>query len=293
MIEGRPADVFALQPNVAVRVATPGYIQTMGIKLITGREFVDADTVGEKAVVLISQSMARQFWAGENPIGKRLRISFSPKVIREVVGVVGDVKERGLDVLEPVAMLYEPLEQKGKGNVSLVVRSNRDGSHVVPAIARVLQQINPELTTRDIATMDELVATSLSQHRFSMFLFVALAGLAFLLAAFGIYSVLAYSVRRRVQEISIRMALGAQIRDVLRLIVIEGMKPALAGIVLGILGAWMLSGILSGLIYGVSVTDPYTFAAVALLLAAIAFMACLVPAYRATRMGSVNALRNE
>ena len=293
VIEGRPAEVFALQPNVAVRVATPGYIQTMRIPLIAGRDFAEADTVGQKAVVLISQSMARQFFAGENPLGKRLRISFTPEISREVVGIVGDVKNRGLDVLERVSMLYEPMQQTETGNISLAVRSDRDAAAVVRAVTRVLQQINPELPVRDVVSMDELVATSLSQHRFSMFLFVALAGLAFLLAAVGIYSVLAYSVRRRVQEIGIRIALGAQVQDVLRLIVMEGMKPALIGIAIGAFGAWTLSSILSRLIYGVSATDPYTFAAVAVLLAAVAFMACLIPAYRATRVEPLNALRNE
>jgi predicted permease len=293
VIEGRPAEVFALQPNVAVRRATPEYLQTMKIPLISGRDFVEADTNGQKAVVLISQSMARQFWQAENPIGKHLRISFSPEIVREVVGVVGDVKERGLDVLEPVSMLYEPVQQNQKGNVSLAVRTNRDSPAVVPAVTRVLQQINPELAIRDVQSMDELVAISLSQHRFSMFLFAALAGLAFSLSAVGIYSVLAYSVRRRVQEIGIRLALGAQVRDVVRLIVVEGMKPALIGIVLGAFGAWMLSSILSRLIYGVSATDPYTFAAVALLLATVALMSCMIPAYRATRVEPLNALRNE
>jgi predicted permease len=293
VIEGRPAELFALQPNVAVRRATPGYIQTLKIPLISGRDFIEADTSGQKAVVLISESMARQFWQAENPIGKRLRISFSPEIVREVVGVVGDVKERGLDVLEPVSMLYEPLQQNLAGNVSLAVRSNRDGSAVVPAVTRVLQQINPELAVRDVLSMDELVETSLSQHRFSMFLFAALAGLAFALSAVGIYSVLAYSVRRRVQEIGIRLALGAQVRDVVRLIVVEGMQPTLMGIALGAFGAWMLSSILSRLIYGVSATDPYTFAAVAILLATVALISCLIPAYRATRLDLMNTLRNE
>jgi predicted permease len=292
VVEGKPAEVFALQPNVAVRRATPGYLQTMRIPLLAGRDFVEADTVGSKAVVLISQSMAKQFWPGENPIGKRLRISFTPEILREVVGLVGDVKERGLDVLDPVSMLYEPLQQKEKGSISLVVHSG-DGLSVVPAVTRILQQINPELPVRDVMSMDEMVATSLSQHRFSMLLFVALASLAFVLAAVGIYSVLAYSVRSRVQEISIRMALGAQIRDVLRLIVMEGMKPTLVGIALGAFGAWTLSGILARLIYGVSATDPYTFATVALLLAGVAFLACLIPAYRATRVEPISALRNE
>ncbi len=293
VIEGRPAEVFALQPNVAVRVATPGYIRTMRIPLLAGRDFSEADASGQRAVILISQSMARQFWPGENPLGKRLRISFTPEVVREVVGIVGDVKERGLDVLEPVAMLYQPLAQTERGTMSLVVRTTGEPAAITPAVTGVLRQIDPEFPIRDTRTMDELVASSLSQHRFSMLLFVALAGLAFVLAAVGIYSVLAYSVRTRVQEISIRMALGAQMRDVLRLVVVEGMKPTLIGIAFGAFGAWTVSGILSKLVYGVSATDPYTFSAVALLLAVVALMACLIPAYRATRVEPVNALRNE
>ena len=293
VIEGRPAEVFALQRNVSVRVATPGYLQTMRIPLISGRDFVDADTSGQKAVVLISQAMAALFWPDENPIGKRLRISFSPEIVREVVGVVGDVRERGLDVLEPIAMLYEPLRQDQRGTYALAVRTDSGSSTIVPAVTRVLQQINPELPVRDVKSMDELVATSLSQHRFSLFLFAALAGLALVLAAVGIYSVLAYSVRSRVQEIGIRLALGARVGDVLRLVVTEGMKPALLGIAIGVFGAWLLSGILARLVYGVQATDPYTFAAVAVLLLAFAVLACLIPAYRATRVEPVTALRNE
>ncbi|MPY89098.1 MAG: FtsX-like permease family protein [Luteitalea sp.] len=293
VVEGRPAEVFALQPTVAARSVTPGYFHTMGIPLRAGRDFEDVDTeLDGKAVVVISQSLARQFWPGQSPIGKRLMLSFSPDIVREVVGVVDDVKERGIDVLEPVAMLYAPLKQDEDGSVSLVVRSG-DGPALVPAITRVLQEINPELTVRDARSMDERVAESLSQHRFSMYLFVALGALGCVLAAVGIYSVLAYSIRSRVQEIGIRMALGAQVLDVLRLVVIEGMKPTLLGIVVGAFGAWALSGILSRLIFGVSAADPYTFAAVALLLAIVALMASLIPAYRATRVEPVTALRNE
>lgn len=294
VVEGQPAEVFALQPNVAVRRATPNYIPAMRIPLLAGRDFVEEDTVeGKRAVVIISQAMAKQFWPGENPIGKRLRISFTPEVVREVVGLVADVRDRGLNVLEPLAMLYEPMPQNETGGVSLVVRSDGDPKLLVPSVTRVLQQINPELPVREVATMDELVATSLSQQRFSMFLFAALAGLAFLLAAVGIYSVLAYSVRRRTQEISIRMALGAQMSDVLKLVVAEGMKPTLVGVAIGAFGAYTLSGALSQLIYGVSATDPYTFAAVASMLAIVALVACLIPAYRATKVEPVNALRND
>lgn len=293
VIEGRPAEVFALQPNVAVRRATPDYHRTMSIPLVAGRTFEEADTTGMKAVVLISQAMARQFFPRENPIGKRLRISFTPEISREVVGVVGDVKERGVDVLEPVAMLYQPLLQTETGGVSLVVRTDRKPTTLLPEIAGVLHGINPELPVRNPRTVVDMLAESLAQHRFSMQLFVALAGLAFALASVGIYSVLAYSVRTRIQEISIRMALGAQIRDVLGLVIIEGMKPALIGIVAGAFGSWMLSGILTRLIFGVSPTDPLTFGGVAIVLLIVALVACVIPAYRATRVEPVRALRGD
>jgi predicted permease len=309
VVEGRPAEVFALQPTVAVRVATPGYFGTMRIPLVNGREFNEDDTVSQKdrGPVVISESMARQFWPGENPIGRRLRLSFSPEIQREVIGVAGDVKERGLDVLDPVAMLYMPLLQNDSGNVALVVRGSGDAvrgsgdavrgsgdaAALVPAITRVLQGIDPQLTIRRPTTLDEMVATALSQHRFNMLLFVALAALAFLLAAVGIYSVLTYNVRSRIPEISIRMALGAQISDVLRLVLADGMRPALAGIVLGGFAALLLTGLLSKMIYGITATDPATFVAVGMLLTTVAAAACLLPAWRATRVDPIQSLRNE
>jgi putative ABC transport system permease protein len=204
---------------------------------------------------------------------------------------VAEIKKHRL--LTPVALLYRPIMQNRMGGVSLVVRSDQSTSSLVPAITRVLQQINPELPVRNVRSMDQLVMGSLSQYRFSMYLFAALASLAFALAAVGIYSVLAYSVRSRAQEISVQIALGAQVHDVLALIAAEGMKPALLGIAVGAFGAWMVSGVLSRLIFGISAVDPYTFAAAALLLATVALMACLIPAYRATRVEPLTALRGE
>jgi predicted permease len=292
-VEGRPVEVFALQRNVSVRRATPGYFQTMRIPILSGRDFNLADTAGEKSVAVISRSMANLFWPGENALGKRFRISFTPKIVREVVGVVDDIRNRGLQILEPVTMLYIPILQSDTNGVSLVVRGDSNPTRLTPGITKVFGEIAPEFPIRNILTMNEIVATTISQQRYSMWLFAALAGLAFLLASVGIYSVLAYSIRNRVAEISIRMALGARPAGILRLVIIEGMKPTLIGMLLGAMGAYALGGLLSKLIYGVRPTDPLTFLAVVLLLMGVALVACVIPAYRATRIEPVQALRGE
>lgn len=291
-VEGRPVEVFALQRNVSVRRATPEYFRTMHIPIRSGRDFRLADTSNNETPAVISQSMADLFWPGENAVGKRFRISFTPETVRTVIGVVGDIKERGLDQLEPVTMLYLPLRQDDTGAFSLVVRGS-NVTHLAPAIEHCLASIDPTLPIRDVMTLQDVVATTLAQHRFSMWLFTALAGLAFLLATVGIYSVLAYNVRSRVHEIGVRIALGAGSGDVLRLIIAEGMKPALAGVAVGACGAFALNGVLSKLIYGVSAADPVTFLVVAGLLSLVALTACTIPGYRATRVQPVTALRNE
>lgn len=292
VVEGRPAEVFALQRNVSVREVTPNYFRTMGIPIRAGRDLRQSDYHNQISFAVISQSMANLFWPGENPIGKRFRISFTPETVREVVGVAGDIKERGLDVLEPVTMLYL-LVRPEQDRLSLVVRGSGDLNRLTPAVTRMLTQIDPELSVRKVRSLEEVVATTLSQYRFSMWLFTALAALAFLLASVGIYSVLAYSVRNRVREIGVRMALGAGPKDVLRLVISEGMKPTLLGVALGACGAWALSGILSKLIYGVKATDPGTFLLVGALLVTVALVACMVPGYRATRIQPQDALHHD
>src|ERR1039457_1361946 len=292
-IEGRTAEVFAVQPEVDVRLISTGYLRTMRIPLGSGRDFTDADTAGRPAVVLVSESMAKRFWPNQNPIGKHLTISFSPKISREVVGVVGDVKYRGVDILDPVATLYEPLFQEPQPGMSLAVRSSVPPNTLVSAITDAIHQVDRELPVRDVIGMEEILAESLFQRRFSMLLLAAFAGLALLLAALGIYSVLSYTVRRRMREISVRMALGAQANDVLRMVVIEGMRPTFIGLAIGVFGALSLGEVLSKLIYGVKATDPLTFAAVSLLLAAVALSASVVPAWRATKVDPIQALREE
>jgi putative ABC transport system permease protein len=300
-IEGRPVVAMSEQPEVDVRLISPGYMGAMRIPIMRGRDFGDTDVAGRPGAILISASMAQHFWPGEEPIGKRLALTFFPDVVREVVGVVGDVKLDGLDQARPSTILYMPLGQvsapaTGGWNsfpMTLVVRSATNPAGIVSAVTNALHQVDREIPVRDILTLDDLVTNSISQQRFNMLLLGAFAGLALLLAAIGIYSVLSYSVKRRVQEIGIRLALGARIGDVLRMVIVEGMKPTLLGVVLGTVGALAMGHVLASLIYGVKPTDPLTFLVVAVLLAAIALFATIIPAYRAAKVDPMVALRYE
>jgi putative ABC transport system permease protein len=298
-IEGRPPVPMSEQPEVDVRLISAGYMGAMRIPIVRGRDFNDSDVAGRPAAVLISESMARQFWPGEDPLGKRLTLTFSPDAVREVVGIVGDVKLDGLDQTRPNATLYSPLDQVssaggwGSFPMTLVVRSTSSPTGMISAVSNAVREVDREIPLRDIFAMDDLVSNSLSQQRFNMLLLGAFAGLALLLAAVGIYSVLSYSVKRSVREIGIRLALGARVGDVLRAVVLEGMKPTLIGVALGTVGALALGRVLSSMIYGVRPTDPVTFLAVALLLAAVALLASIIPAYRATKVDPLVALRYE
>ncbi len=300
-IEGRPVVPMSEQPEVDVRLASAGYMSALHIPILRGRDLSDTDIAGRPAAVLISESMARQFWPGEDPLGKRLMLTFYPGVVREVVGVVGDVKLDSLDQTRPSATLYFPLDQvsvpaNGGWNsfpMTLVVRSSGNSAGMVSAVSNAVHLVDREIPLRDILPMDDLVTNSVSQQRFNMLLLGAFAGLALLLAAVGIYSVLSYSVKRRVREIGIRLALGARLSDVMRMVVFEGMKPTLLGVAIGTAGALALGRALSSLVYGIKPTDPVTFLGVAVLLAVIALCASLIPAYRATKVDPMAALRNE
>jgi putative ABC transport system permease protein len=290
-IEGRTTGALAEQPQVAVRLISPGYLRTLRIALRRGRDFTAADALDRPAVVLISESMARRFWPGEEPLGKRLVLGIAPHVSQEVVGVVADVKVDGLRVAGPTPTVYQPLAQRPQPAMTFVVRTKTRPESLVPAVARAIHAEDKDLPLLEVASLDSAVAGMLSQERFSMLLLSAFAGLALLLAAVGIYSVLSDTVGRRRQEIGVRMALGAQIRDVLRLVVVEGMRPTLLGIVLGLGAALALGRALASLFFGVSVADPILFGAAALLLALVALLASIGPAWRAARVPPGEALQ--
>jgi predicted permease len=299
VVEGRPVVPMAEQPEVHVRLSSPGYLSAMRIPLLRGRDFNDTDVSGRPGAVLISQSMANLFWPHEDPIGKHLTLTFFPGVTREVIGIVGDVKLETLNETRQTATLYAPLDQLSVPStggwrsfgMSMAVRAN--SMSVVPDLLNAVHQVDSAVPVQQVRSMDELIADSLSPQRFTMLLLAAFAGLALLLAAVGIYSVLSYAVRRRVREIGIRMALGAQLKDVLRMVVIEGMKPTLIGVLIGLAGALALGRVLSSAIYGVSSRDLTTFATVSVLLTAVGFVASIIPAYRATRVDPMKTLREE
>jgi predicted permease len=300
-IEGQPVVPMADQPEVDIRLVSPDYLRTMRIPLIRGRDLTDADAAGRSAVVLISASLASRFWPNEDPLGKHVTLTFFPDAAREVVGIVGDVKLDSLDETRPVATVYRPLDQVSAPpsepwrsfGMSLAVRTSADPMSVVSAVTSAVHQVDAEAPVADVNSMEGLISASLSPQRFNMLLLGAFAGLALLLAAVGIYSVLSYTVRRRVREIGIRMALGATHSDVLSMVVADGMKPILVGVGIGLAAALALGRVVSSLIFGVRATDPLTFALVAALLVAVGLLATVIPAYRATRVEPVRTLREE
>ena len=300
-IEGRPVQQMSDQPEVDVRLISPGYLQAMHIPVLRGRNLTDADVTGRPGAALISDSLARRFWPEEDPLGRHITLTFFPGVVREIVGIVGDVKLDSLDETRPVATIYVPLAQLTvptqqtwhSFGMTFAVRTNSDPLNSVAAVTKAIREVGPDLPVVDVMSMNDVIAQSVSPQRFNMLLLASFAGLALILAAVGIYSVLSFTVRRRIREIGIRMALGASNHDVIRLVLADGLKPILAGVALGLAAALALGRVVSSLIFGVRATDPLTFAAVALLLLLVGILATIIPAYRATGIEPVRILREE
>jgi putative ABC transport system permease protein len=300
-IEGRPVLPMADQPEVDVRLISSGYLHTMHVPVIRGRDFEEADAAGRPGVVLISDALAHRFFPNEDPIGKHLTLTFFAGAPREIVGTVGNVKTDQLSETRPVDTIYMAANQLGPSTgqpwdsfgLSLAVRTTSDPHSAANAVTGAIHEFGPDIPVSNVLSMDDLIAQSMSPQRFSMMLLAAFAGLALLLAAVGIYGVLSYTVRRRVREIGIRMALGASQSDILRLVVADGMKPILVGVALGVIAAIALSRLVASLLFGVPPTDPLTFTAVALLLVLVGVAANTLPAYRATKVEPTQTLREE
>jgi predicted permease len=276
------------------RNASVGYFETMKIPLIRGRFFAEQDTKESAKVAIVDENMARTYWPNADPIGKRLKFggpnSKNPWVT--VVGVVGNVKHYALDTDSRVA-LYTPHLQSGAGSLAVVARTSTDPAGLAAAITREARAIDPNLPIFDVKTMEQWRSESMARRRFAMLMLGLFAMVAMLLASVGVYGVLSYTVSQRTREIGVRVALGAQTRDVLQLVVRQGMSLAGIGVGMGLLAALGATRLMAGLLFGVRATDPLTFVAIALLLVIVALLACLLPARRATKVDPLVALRSE
>jgi putative ABC transport system permease protein len=289
--EGRPATPEE-SGNAAYLAATPEYFHALQIPLVAGRPFTDQDTEQSPKVLIVNESMARQLWPGESPVGKRITVWPDETFPREIVGVVGDTKP-SLDT-PAGSQMYVPYAQDSNWTgMSLVIRTNGEPTSLTGAVRNEIRSLDKGIPVFNVKTMDDVLALSVGPRRTPMLLLSTFAGVALLLAMIGIYGVTAYRVTQRTQEIGIRMALGAQMSDVVKLILKGGMTLALIGIAVGLTGAFALTRLMSSFLFAVRPTDLVTFVIVSMCLLATALIACYLPARRATKVDPLVALRYE
>ncbi|MGH9970955.1 MAG: ABC transporter permease [Pyrinomonadaceae bacterium] len=295
-----PDGTFLINNNAArtgdadFRLASAGYFAAMGIPLLRGRTFDRSDQPNSPHSALISESMAGKYWPNEDPIGQTIQFGNMDGDLRllHVVGVVGDVHDRGVDAATSPTVYANSLQRPPSSSMSVVVRARVAPSALVPAMRQAVRSLDSELPV-NFKTLDQVFSSSLDQRRFSLVIFGVFGIVALLLAAMGIYGVTSYAVAQRTQEIGIRMALGARMSDVLKLVLRNGMSLALIGAALGLAGAFAITRVMANLLFGVAPTDLATFTAVALVLIAVALLACYIPARRATKVDPLVALRYE
>ncbi len=293
-VDGRPVDP-ANEPSAQLRVASRDYFGTVRIPLLAGRLFAASDRLGSPSAILASRRAAAKFWPAGDAIGQRLRFgarSGNARIEGEIVGIVGDIHDEGLSK-DLVPEFYASLEQAPTAIFSVVLRAADTGPALVSAVRREIRSLDPSLPVADLETMDSVVSRSIAGPRFTMLLLLVFACAAVLLSAVGVYSVIAYSVAQRTREIGIRMALGADARRVRELVLRDGFRLAIAGLAIGLPAALALTRVMRGLLFEIPPTDLATYAAVVLILMAVALLACWIPARRAARMDPLNALRGE
>jgi putative ABC transport system permease protein len=294
-IEGQPAPPPGQERIVVTRIISPGYLDTMSIPVLRGRGLTEQDTETTPNVVVVSETMARRYWPGEDAVGKRIAVGRirKPEDWVQVVGVAKDVRQFELNA-EPKPQMYLTYRQMGFfDSRDLVVKTDVDPASMAATVRKAVWEIDKDQPVSNIQTMDQILAESIARQRFSMLVLAIFAAVALVLAGVGIYGVMSYSVAQRTHEIGIRMALGAQTGAVLKLAVGYGMKLVIAGIAIGLIAAFALTRVMSTLLFGVTATDPTTFALISLLLIAVAVLASYVPARRATRVNPIIALRYE
>jgi predicted permease len=292
-IEGRTDPPPDQRPDVILRVVGPGYFSTMGIPLVRGRDFSEQDKADSARVVIVSEKTARHFWPGENPIGKRLKPGSTSRNIPwiEIIGVVKDVRQNDF-VSEPKMQMYMPYQQLNSfAPNALVVRTNVEPLSLAAAVRNAIWAVDKDQPVSNLRSMDEIVSEAVARQRFSMLLLGIFAALAMVLAAVGIYGVMSYSIAQRTREIGLRIALGAQKSDVLKMILRQGLRFVAAGLAIGLAASFVLTRVMASLLFGISATDPATFVAISLVLIAVALLASYIPAVRAMKIDPMLALR--
>ena len=295
-IDGRPV-AKKDEPSADVFVCDVGYFKTMGIPIIKGRDFDEHDQHKSTPVIIVNEAFAKQFFPGEEAIGKHIQPGLATfdnekAPMREIVGVVGDVRNRGLSV-EPKPAYYEPETQVPFNQLVGVIKTEGDPHSLITAVTREVGSIDKDLPVFDVKTMDEYIASSVAAPRFNTTLLSIFAAVALVLTIVGLYGVMSYAVAQRTNEIGIRLALGAQARDVLTLVVKQGALLIAIGLVIGLIGAFAAMRVVQSLLFGVTTKDPMTFISAAVVLAVIGLLACYLPARRATKVDPIEALRRE
>ena len=296
-VEGRPAPPPGQEPTIYWTVASNEYFTALGVRLLRGRMFNEFDKPDAPQVVLINETLQRRHFPNEDPVGRKIVVrgrqrGNAPPQPLEIVGVVSDVRHDGLDK-EVRAEHFRPFTQIPTGSLIFAVRTAADPVSLIPTLKARLWEVNPTQSIYAVETLDNLVFESLRARRFSLLLLSTFAALALALAIVGIYGVMSFATAQRTHEIGVRMALGAHRSDILRLILRQGMRLTLLGVGIGLALAFALTRLMETLLFGVSAADPPTFASVSLLLAAIALLACYIPARRATKVDPMVALRYE
>jgi predicted permease len=291
-IEARAAE-SERSPIADIAVVDTEYFHTMEVPLITGRNFTDSDTSKTQQVAVIDQTLARRYWPGENPVGQQVKFGFGAGLQGiTIVGVVGDIKSDGFDA-PSVPHIYVPLRQFAPVNAVVFLRSRGDVEHLGEAVRHEVEKVDPNVPVHSISSMDQIIARSVGNRRFALELLGVFAGVALLLAAIGIYGVMSYAFSQRTHELGIRIALGAQRLDILRMALGEGVRIVLIGLASGLIGAAIVMRIFRSMLFDVGPADPITFLSVSAILVGVALFACYLPAQRATRVDPLVALREE
>jgi predicted permease len=276
-------------PSAQYHFATPDYFRTLGIPLVAGRFFSEADNADAPPVIVINKSMADRYWPEDDAVGKRVRMWGKT---RSIAGIVGDLKDSPGELRAKPGFFF-PVSQQPQGSMIMVLRTQGNPLSLLPAMRSEIAAVDKELPLSNIRTLEQIASSAVARTRFTMLLLALFAGVALALSAVGIYGVMSYTVTQRTHEIGIRVALGAQKRDVIGMVAKQGMTLALAGLGVGLAAAFALTRVMSSLLFGVSATDPLTFAGIAVLLAGVALGACFVPARRAMKMDPMIALRHD